>query len=287
MTMKALHVKSSQAWQPASSPSHGARRLRRLGSSSGGGSAGTSRSAPCTRSPAALAGAGGLMNNGAEMAVEDINDAGGIKVSTAPSSSSPTGDSQGKAAIGQSEAQRLIQDGAVALVGTYQSDVTQNVAAVAERARVPLVIDVAVDDQILEQGYKNTFRIQPNATSMGTDGAEALHRDGRGERQPRRVGLLHPHRGLVRPERLRRLQGGGRRARASRWSRRSSTPATNFTDATTQVREAAAANPDAIVATGYYPDSLLIAKSVKRAQPRHQRALRHRQRRLRRRLVPR
>ncbi len=64
--------------------------------------------------------------------------------------------------------------GAVALVGTYQSDVTQNVSSVAERAGVPLVIDVAVDDAILEQGYKNTFRIQPNATNMGIDGGEAL-----------------------------------------------------------------------------------------------------------------
>jgi branched-chain amino acid transport system substrate-binding protein len=44
-------------------------------------------------------------------------------------------------------------------------------------------------------------------------------------------------------------------------------PATNFTDATTQVREAAAAKPDVIVATGYYPDGLLIAKSVEALKP--------------------
>ena len=43
-----------------------------------------------------------------------------------------TGDTQGKPEIGQSETQRLIQDGAVALVGTYQSAVSMNVAAVAD-----------------------------------------------------------------------------------------------------------------------------------------------------------
>ena len=93
-----------------------------------------------------LAGVGGLMNDGAKLAVEDINAAGGIKSQGGAKLKLAEGDSQGKAEVGQSEAQRLISDGAVALVGTYQSDVTQNVAAVAERAKVPLVIDVAVDE---------------------------------------------------------------------------------------------------------------------------------------------
>jgi branched-chain amino acid transport system substrate-binding protein len=41
----------------------------------------------------------------------------------------------------------------------------------------------------------------------------------------------------------------------------------NFNDATTQVSEAASANPDVIVVTGYYPDSLLIAKAVAALKP--------------------
>ncbi len=122
----------------------------------------------------ALAGVGALMNDGAKMAVDDVNADGGIKSLDGRKLTLGEGDSKGAADTGQSEAQRLVSDGAVALVGTYQSDVTANVSAVAERSRVPLVIDVAVDDSILEQGYKNTFRIQPNATSMGTDGADDL-----------------------------------------------------------------------------------------------------------------
>ena len=122
----------------------------------------------------ALAGAGTMMSQAAEMAVADINEAGGIECLDGAELRLETGDSEGVAATGQSEAQRLIDEGAAALVGTYQSDVTQNVSSVAERGGVPLVIDVAVDDAILEQGYKNTFRVQPNATSMGTDGGEAL-----------------------------------------------------------------------------------------------------------------
>src|SRR5664279_3623437 len=68
-----------------------------------------------------LAGVGGLMNNGAQLAVADINAAGGIKSLDGAKLKLADGDSQGKAEVGQSEAQRLISAGAVALIGTYQS----------------------------------------------------------------------------------------------------------------------------------------------------------------------
>ena len=44
-------------------------------------------------------------------------------------------------------------------------------------------------------------------------------------------------------------------------------PPTNFSDATTQVREAASADPDVIVGTGYYPDQLLVARAVRQLSP--------------------
>ncbi len=201
------------------------------------------------------------MNDGAALAVEDINGAGGIASLEGRPLELVTGDSQGKAEVGQSEAQRLIDDGAVALVGTYQSDVTQNVASVAERSRVPLVIDVAVDDKILDQGYQYAFRIQPNASSMGTDGAKALAAIEEQTGQPiDRVSYLH-------------IEGSFGDSVFDAFEKEAANqgvssvqeityPATNFSDATTQVREAAVSNPDVIVATGYYPDGLLIAKAV-------------------------
>lgn len=214
----------------------------------------------------ALAGAGGLMNDGAKLAVADINAAGGIKALGGAKLKLDEGDSQGAAATGQSEAQRLIQDGAVALVGTYQSDVTQNVAAVSERSKVPLVIDVAVDDKILQQGYKYTFRIQPNATEMGTAGADSLAAMGQQNGSPvKSVSYIH-------------IEGSFGQSVFDAFKKEAQTKGinvvkeityagTNFTDATTQVKEAASANPDVIVDTGYYPDSLLVAKSVQALKP--------------------
>ena len=214
----------------------------------------------------ALAGAGGLMNDGAKLAVADINKAGGIKSLGGAKLKLDEGDSQGAAETGQSEAQRLIQDGAVALVGTYQSDVTQNVAAVAERSHVPLVIDVAVDDQILEQGYNYTFRVQPNATDMGTSGADSLAAMGEANGSPvKSVSYIH-------------IEGSFGQSVFDAFKKEAEKkgidvlkevtyPATNFTDATTQVKEAASVNPDVIVDTGYFPDSLLVAKAVQALKP--------------------
>jgi branched-chain amino acid transport system substrate-binding protein len=214
----------------------------------------------------ALAGVGALMNDGAKLAVEDVNAAGGIKGLDGRKLTLGEGDSKGAADTGQSEAQRLISDGAVALVGTYQSDVTANVSAVAERSRVPLVIDVAVDDSILDQGYKNTFRIQPNATSMGTDGADDLIEMSQASGKPvSSVSYIH-------------IEGAFGQSVFDAFKKEAESkgvdvvkevtyPGTNFTDATTQVREAASADPDVIVATGYYPDQLLVAQAVQALNP--------------------
>ncbi|WP_435741901.1 ABC transporter substrate-binding protein [Nocardioides sp. SYSU DS0663] len=212
-----------------------------------------------------LAGAGTAMSQAAEMAVQDLNEAGGIECLDGADLRLEAGDSEGAAATGQSEAQRLINEGAVALVGTYQSDVTQNVAAVAERAGVPLVIDVAVDDAILEQGYTNTFRIQPDATSMGTDGGAALlaMAEENGE-EIDQVSYIHVEGAFgesVYDAFATLAEENGIEVKAVSYS------PTNFSDATTVVREAATGNPDVILSTGYYPDSLLIAQAVEQLDP--------------------
>lgn len=208
----------------------------------------------------ALAGEGALMSAGAKLAVDDINAAGGIQCLDGAELSLSTGDSQGTAATGQTEAQRLVDSGAVALIGTYQSDVTQNVASVAERAGVPLVIDVAVDDAILEQGYQNTFRIQPNASSMGTDGAAAL--EGIFEQAGQelsKVSYIH-------------IEGAFGESVFAAFEEKAvadgievnevTYTGANFSDATQVVSRALASDPDIVVVTGYYPDSLLIASAL-------------------------
>ena len=213
-----------------------------------------------------LAGAGQLMDQGAKLAVEDINKAGGIEALDGAELVLESGDSKGEAETGQSEAQRLIDGGAAALVGTYQSDVTLNVASVAERSRVPLVIDVAVDDQILEQGYQYTFRIQPDASSMGEEGADRLVEIAeQGGEKVDSVAYIHEE-GAFGTSVFEAFKKQAESQGISVAKEITYSP-TNFSDATTQVREAASVDPDVIVGTGYYPDQLLVAKAVQALSP--------------------
>ena len=83
----------------------------------------------------ALADSGQNMKDGIDLAVEEINAAGGI-------SGRPIqivyGDTQGANATGMTEMERLItQDKVMAVMGAYQSGVTEVVSQVAENYQVP------------------------------------------------------------------------------------------------------------------------------------------------------
>lgn len=97
---------------------------------------------------------------GHEFAVEQINAAGGIKSLGGAKLVILAGDTQGKPEIGMSEAERLIQKGAVVLTGCYQSSVTFAATQVAEKHKVPFLMSMAIADKILERGFKYTFRTQ-------------------------------------------------------------------------------------------------------------------------------
>lgn len=119
-----------------------------------------------------LAADGIQMDNAIQMAIEEINEAGGVLDGTMLEYVGA--DSTGSAEVGQTEAQRLVEEGVVAMICCFQSAVTANVATIAESSEVPLVIDVAVADAILDQGFSYVFRLQPNATSMGENGAQFI-----------------------------------------------------------------------------------------------------------------
>jgi branched-chain amino acid transport system substrate-binding protein len=205
-----------------------------------------------------LAGAGTRMDNAAAMAVEEINAAGGITSLGGAPLELVSADSTGAPDVGQSEAERLIGEGVSALIGTYQSSVTTNVSAVAEREGVPLVIDVAVADSILEQGFTNVFRLQPNATSMGENGAMYLSQLGDGAIKT--VAYLHDDTGFG--ESVSAAFTEAAKAYGIEVIVDIPYPPFEVTDLTTEMSRAAAAEPDVIIITGYYNDGLLAARAA-------------------------
>jgi branched-chain amino acid transport system substrate-binding protein len=200
------------------------------------------------------------MDNAIQMALDELNEAGGALggVEFAYLGS----DSTGAAEVGQTEAERLIGEGAVAIICCFQSAVTSNVAAISEREGVPLVIDVAVSDAILEQGYTYTFRLQPNATSMGVNGARFL-KDLAENSGTEINSVVYLFEGTT---------GFGDSVRAAFVEEAANLGIEvldeigyapfEVTDLTTEMTRINSLEPDALVVTGYYNDGLLAARNA-------------------------
>jgi branched-chain amino acid transport system substrate-binding protein len=98
--------------------------------------------------------------NAREMAIEEINAAGGIASLGGAKLELLYADSESKPEKGIAEAERLINSEKVnVLTGCWNSAVTYPTSAVAERYGVPFIVPVSVSDKITDQGFKNVFRI--------------------------------------------------------------------------------------------------------------------------------
>lgn len=118
---------------------------------------------------------GQALVNAQQIAIDEINEAGGIKSMGGAKLKLVTGDSQGTADIGTSEAQRLIeQEGVVALTGAYQSNVVETTSQEAEKAGIPYVVSVGATVSLADRGFDTFFRVQPNTEMFGKRAMEMM-----------------------------------------------------------------------------------------------------------------
>ena len=99
--------------------------------------------------------------NAQQIAVDRINSECGINGKLLELVES---DSLGTSSGAANAALKLTNSGVVALTGTYTSSSAQVVSRTAEKAGVPLVVTVASSDNLLSNGYRYTFRVQPSVT---------------------------------------------------------------------------------------------------------------------------
>src|SRR2546430_3525450 len=109
-----------------------------------------------------------LSLNGLQLAVDEINNAGGVKALGGAKLTLLSGDSQNKVELGNSEAARLIDQGISVLIGPFSSLVAYSVRQVAEKNKTPFMLLAAVADNLTEGGLKYVFRVQPNGKAMST-----------------------------------------------------------------------------------------------------------------------
>ena len=115
-----------------------------------------------------LAQAGDLARVGAEFAVKEINDAGGIKALGGAPVELVVGDSRSNAEAGAQATEELNSAGVVAIGGGFASGISLTATQAAARYDLPFLVDSAVADSITQRDLANTFRFGPNF-SMATE----------------------------------------------------------------------------------------------------------------------
>ena len=102
------------------------------------------------------------------------------------------GDTESNVDTARARAEKLINDGAQLLIGSFDSGQTTAIAQVAEQKGIPLVINLAAAPDITEQGYKFVFRNCPTVGMILND-AFNLQKEvfGNAGADPRTVVFMH------------------------------------------------------------------------------------------------
>jgi len=208
-----------------------------------------------------LAYLGNQLKNGTAMAVNEINEAGGIRSLGGAKLKLLDADTEGKPDLSISGVERLDRAGAVAIMGCLQSAVTIVATQVAERQRVPFVVSVAVADKITERGFKYTFRLQPRAAQMAPQTVKFISDIARqaGEKV-KTIAYIHDNTafgGSLSEHVVKTAPKYGMEVVARvPYSPRSA-------DVTTEVRKVKAAGADIVMASGYFADGVRVFRAMK------------------------
>ena len=99
-----------------------------------------------------LAFPGAQLRYGSQLAIADINAAGGVKSMGGAKLEALLGDSQTKPQIGAAEVEKMHEAGVHAFSGCYQSAVGIAASAAAAKYNIPFSIDVGVSDKLVTRG---------------------------------------------------------------------------------------------------------------------------------------
>lgn len=109
---------------------------------------------------------------GAQLAIDEINAAGGIK--GLGKIDMVFGDAQSTPEGGTAEVEKMNSAGVTAIVGGYGSSICLAASQAAARYDLPYVVDVGVADNIVTRGLKNTFRFGPGFGVIAKSAIENL-----------------------------------------------------------------------------------------------------------------
>jgi branched-chain amino acid transport system substrate-binding protein len=202
----------------------------------------------------------GLALNGLTLAVDEINASGGIKSLGGAKITLLSGDTQNKVELGNSEASRLVDQGAVTIIGTFSSLVAFSVRQVTEKNRTPFLLLACVADNLTEGGLKYTFRMQPNGKGMATLTVNNMFEMAKNANVPiKRVAMMHEdgNFGTTMGNHVEAFSKTMGYELVQRIPYNLRSP-----DLTSELSKVKAARPDLLIISGYYGDSKMIAETA-------------------------
>ena len=122
----------------------------------------------------ALAGAGQRCRLGGQLAIADINAAGGIKSMGGATIEALLGDAQGRPEIATQLVDQMAEAGASGFTGCFASALGLAATQAAAKYNIPFSIDSGIADALTTRGLKNVFRFFPNNTTATGDAMAAL-----------------------------------------------------------------------------------------------------------------
>src|SRR6202790_2638589 len=202
------------------------------------------------------------VKRGYDLAVEDLNTAGGIKALGGAQIELVYADNQGKQDVAIGEAERLIEQEKVSgIMGSWHSPPTVAGTQAAERNKTPWVVEVASADVILERGFKYVTRVNVKGSWYGAAPVDFLNYAKKSLNQNiQRVAVMYTDDDWGRAS----VGKGTKEALAKNGYEivEEIVYPSSTQDVTTYVNKIKAAKPDALIVTSFPNDSLLVGRAI-------------------------
>lgn len=208
----------------------------------------------------ALAYGGQLCRLGGQTAVNDINEAGGVKALGGAKIEALLGDAQGRPDIGASLVEQMSEQGAAGFVGCFASPIALAATQAAAKYDLPFSIDSGIADSITQRGLKNVFRYFPTSSATTADAMSALDQINKKAGSPAKTAIMVHEDGEFGTNSAKNL---GPRLEAIGIKLAEtiphSTPTRDFTNIALRVK---GAKPDLVVVTNYNNEYVLLARTL-------------------------
>jgi branched-chain amino acid transport system substrate-binding protein len=197
---------------------------------------------------------------GAQLAVEEINAAGGIKALGGAKIEPMLGDAQSTPEGGNAEVEKMNAAGVAAVVGGYASAICLSASQTAARYDLPYVVDVGVVDSIVTRGLKNTFRFGPGFGVIAKTALENLATINDQAGKPAKTAMI-VHEDSAFGAGLAKLLNAQLPERGFQVMETIShpTPTRDFNNVALKIK---AQNPDLVIPANYYNEYVLLARTL-------------------------